>query len=61
MQAIAHDDLQTMLENRSDVSLVEVLSAEKFNEFHLPGATMFRLTKSLTSESSSPCRRRTNR
>ena len=38
MQTIARDDLQTMLENRSDVSLVEVLSEESFNKFHLPGA-----------------------
>lgn len=38
MQTIARDDLQTMLDNRSDVSLVEVLSEEKFKKFHLPGA-----------------------
>lgn len=38
MQTIAREELQTMLDNRSDVSLVEVLSEENFNEFHLPGA-----------------------
>ena len=38
MHTIARDELQTMLDNRSDVNLVEVLSEEKFNEFHLRGA-----------------------
>lgn len=38
MNAIARDELKTMLDNRSDVSLVEVLSEENFKKFHLPGA-----------------------
>jgi rhodanese-related sulfurtransferase len=38
MQTIARGDLQTMLDNRSDVSLIEVLSEENFKRFHLPGA-----------------------
>lgn len=38
MQTIGRDEVQTMLQNRNDLTVVETLSKENYQEFHIPGA-----------------------
>lgn len=38
MQTLERDDLAQMLENEDDLTLIEVLAEESFEDFHLPGA-----------------------
>lgn len=38
MQTIGRDEAQTMIQNRSDLTVVETLSPENYEKFHLPGA-----------------------
>jgi rhodanese-related sulfurtransferase len=38
MQSISRDEARTMMQNRSDLTIVEALSEDEFREFHLPGA-----------------------
>lgn len=38
MQTIGRDEVQTMIQNRSDLTVIETLSEDYFEKFHLPGA-----------------------
>ena len=38
MQTITRDELKRRMDRDEDLDIVEVLGAEQYNEFHLPGA-----------------------
>jgi rhodanese-related sulfurtransferase len=38
MQTISRNQARELIENNDDLTIVEVLDAESFNRFHLPGA-----------------------
>ncbi|QDU40876.1 molybdopterin biosynthesis protein MoeB [Maioricimonas rarisocia] len=49
MQAINRDKVREMMENRGDVTVVEVLGEEYYEKFHLPGAANVPLNDSFES------------